>query len=260
MLSTPRSKGPRSGPEGAASRLAAIIGCGVQGAALARELAGEGARTRADLRRPATLARLPRAAQASVLFDPARNVPLAAAAAIAAEAKRRLVFDLGDGRPRRCEVAVVGSIRRQAPFIKDIDLLVTIPAELEGRLERVLAAAALRPPRAGDRITLADTYAAGARRRSLILQAAAGGRGRNYRTDLFVTTEAERPYALYHYTGPRSFNIRGRAHVKRRGWLLNQYGLFNAASRRRIPGSGVRTERELAALIGVTYQPPARRV
>lgn len=246
-------------------RLAAIIGHGDQGAALARALAHEGVRTRADLKKPGVLARLPRESQASVLYNPTRNVPLETAQAIMNEVKRRLVFDFtadGDPRPLRFEVIPVGSVRRQAPRVKDMDFLVVVPPEYEARLNRALAVAALRPPRAGDHVEIADTYAAGSRRRSLILRVA-GGRGRpakHYRSDLFLTTAAERPYALFHYTGSAAYNIRTRAYAKRKGWLLNQYGLFDAATGQRVRGTGaIHTERELAKFLGVTYHPPRDR-
>ena len=55
-----------------------------------------------------------------------------------------------------------------------------------------------------------------------------------------------------------------RAHAKSRGWKLNQYGVTVAAGPRRgraAPGAAaVRTERDLAALLGVTYRPPAARL
>jgi len=146
--------------------------------------------------------------------------------------------------------------------VKDIDFLVVVPAGDEAEFERVLAAAALRPPRPADRVAIADTYAAGSRRRSLILRAEGRGQARaqNYRSDFFVTTADERAYALYHYTGSRDYNIRTRAHAKRLGWLLNQYGLFDAASGHRVRGTAaIRTERDLARFLGVTYHPPRAR-
>lgn len=238
-----------------AGRLAGIIGQGGRGAALARELAREGVRTRADLRRPAVLARLPREAQANVLFSPARALPLARALATAAEVVRRLVFDDG---ARRLEVIPVGSVRRRAAHVGDLDFLVV--AATPGGASTALASAALRRRRAGDVLEVADTYAAGARRRSLILRAdgGVGMRPRHYRCDLFMTTAAEKPYALYHFTGPKAYNIRIRAHAKRQGKLLNQYGLFDAATRRPI-GGRVRSERELAHVLGVTYYRPEER-
>ena len=110
-------------------------------------------------------------------------------------------------------------------------------------------------------------YSGGPRRRSLVLRrpaAAAGGRPRHYHVDLFLALESERPYALYHLTGPRSYNIRIRAYVKRaHGWRLNQYGVFyddGADPPRRVRGSArIRTEADLAKFLGVTYYPPAAR-
>jgi DNA polymerase/3'-5' exonuclease PolX len=199
--------------------------------------------------------RLPRESQANVVFNPSRKVPLSTAQAVAAEVKRRLIFDFG-GRPRRFEVIVVGSVRRRTPYVKDIDFLVVIPAGDE--FERVLATARLRPPRGADVVTIADTYAAGDRRRSVILRAQ--GTAQNYRSDIFITVAAEKPYALDHYPGSRAYNIRTRAHAKRLSWLLNQYGLFDAVTGHRVRGSAaIHTEQDLARFLGVTYYPPHAR-
>lgn len=268
--------------EAAARRLAAIIGHGAQGAALARTLAREGARTRADLKKPAVLARLPRAAQASVLYRPARDVPLAEAEAVTAEVRRRLILSVPGvararhspkrrraPRKRRAAVAVVGSVRRRAPRVKDLDFLVfSPPGLLPAARGRLLASAALRPSRAGDRLAIADTYASGARHRALILRDAT--RGRCYRADFFLVRPAEKPFALFHYTGSQAYNVRTRALAKKKGWLLNQYGLFDAsagpgASRRGEalrPARGsaaIRTERDLARYLGVSYREPPDR-
>jgi DNA polymerase (family 10) len=268
----PRPRGGAAKPKAKASlaetarRLAAIIGHGDQGAALARTLAREGVRTRADLKRPAVLARLPRESQAAVLFNPARNVPLATAQAVMDEVGRRLVFDFsGESSARflRFEVIPVGSVRRQAPRVKDMDFLVVVPAAYETLSGRALAAARLLPPRPGDRVRIADTYAAGARRRSLILCQAPGpdrARAQCFRSDLFLTTSRDKPYALFHYTGSKTYNIRTRAYAKRKGWLLNQYGLFDAVTGRRVRGTeNIRTEQDLAKFLGVSYRLPTNR-
>lgn len=240
-------------------KLMAIIGHGAQGAAIARTLARKGVRTRADLKNPDVIARLPRESQANVLFNPVRNAPIATALRIVAEVKRRIVFDFtadGDPRPLRFEVLSVGSVRRQAARVKDIDFLVVVPTEHEARAEHVLAAICLRDSRTGDGVTLADTYAAGTRRRSLILRYA----NKHYRSDFFLATAGERPFAMLHYTGPKAYNIRIRAYAKRKGWRLNQYGLFSAATGQKVRGtSTIRTERELIHFLGVTYRPAQDR-
>lgn len=245
--------------EDAARRLAGMIGHGAQGLALARELARAGARTRADLKKPAVLARLPRESQSNVLYNPVRNIPIAVADAVVAEVKRRLVFRMPDGV--RLTAIPVGSVRRRAARVKDLDILIIVPPRYEPRIDEVLAAAALRPARAGDRVEFADTYAAGSRKRSFIIRnTLAGGRTQCYRSDFFLTTSAEKPFALFHYTGPVGYNIRTRAHAKRRGLLLNQYGLFDAATGRRVRGTAaIHSERDLAHFLGVTYHPPTAR-
>ncbi len=247
----------------ASARLAAIIGHGAQGAALARALAREGVRTRRGLRRPAVLARLPRAAQSSVLFNPARSTPLAAAQAVAAEVVRRLEFALPGARARRFETIPVGSLRRESARVRDLDFLIVVPDALIGD---ALAAMRLRPARAGDRLSFADTYAAGTRRRGVIIAAASRttggtpGRARHYKSDFFVTTPACLPFALFHYTGSGTYTIRIRAYAKRLGYRLNQYGLFDSKTGRRVRGSNrITTERELADFLNVTYRPPPGR-
>jgi DNA polymerase/3'-5' exonuclease PolX len=260
----------RAAEAAAAAKLADIIGQGAAGAELARVLAAEGVRGRAGLRVPAVLARLPRASQSSVLFSPQRRVPLAAAEAAAAEVIRRVRFRLSDDSPAlRLEVILVGSARREAPRVKDIDFLVVVPPEHLAHIDGILGAAFLKPEAAAvtararrPEIEIADNYVSGARRRSFILRVRAPGqRARKcYRADFFLTTETEKPYALFHYTGPVEFNIRTRAHVKRKGWLLNQYGVFDVATGRKIRGSTqIRNERELSAFLGVTYEPPTAR-
>ncbi len=241
-----------------------MIGHGAQGAALARDLAAEGIRTRADLRRRDVLARLPRGAQASVVFNPRRGVPLAEAQEVAAEVRRRARFVLADGTRLRPAVIPVGSVRRKSPRVKDLDFVIILPPAHVSRLPEVLSAFSLSgDSRSPLEIGIATTYAGGARRHSLILRARPRGaaRWRYYRSDLFLATAAEKPFALFHHTGSAQYNIRTRAHAKRSGWLLNQYGIFEAGGARRpVPGSeSIRTERDLARFLGVSFRAPAAR-
>ena len=59
--------------------------------------------------------------------------------------------------------------------------------------------------------------------------------------------------AMLHHTGSADFNIRCRKYAKTKGWLLNQYGLFN--------GMLVLSanEAEILNLIGVGWLPPCKR-
>jgi len=242
------------------------------GAALARRLARAGVRTRADLLKPAVFARLPRDVQINVKYRPARRTPLVEAQAIAAELRRRL--QIGG---RRVRSTVAGSVRRGEAFSSDLDILVVS--------EEPFAAPTLAPAARGDRLSIAEVYLAGGRRVSLMLSVmqfdvksgtqpgtqlgaqptvkpgAKPATKKYIRTDLFRTTPSERPYALFQYNSGRVYNIRVRAHAARKGWRLNQYGLFEAGTARAVRGSAaVRTERDVARLLGVTPRAPEDRV
>lgn len=158
-------------------------------------------------------------------------------------------------RPR---LVLAGSARRGESANVDVDILVVVPAGAPAStLASTLASAHVGANApfeiVGDRIS-------GSRHRIMLVSSAAAHL-RRFPVDLFLVHAHELPYALFHYTGSRVYNVRTRAHAKRRGWRLNQYGLFDAATGRRVRGSAnVRTEREVAALIGVSYRSPDDRV
>lgn len=200
--------------------------------------------------RDPVIASLPVAARAELAFAPLAEVELARGLRLAERLKKHLTWAAN-------RVHVVGSARRGKPVLKDLDLLLVLPAAA-GRAE--VAAAALEKIRvrpAGRRsVQLRAVSASGPRRLSAIV----GSGGSNYRVDFFLAFEDELPYALFHHTGSSRYNIRVRAHAKARGWKLNQYGLFDRTTGRRVRGSGrIRTEEELARLLSVTYRPPSRR-
>jgi DNA polymerase/3'-5' exonuclease PolX len=174
----------------------------------------------------------------------------------------------GAGTPRRPhKVDVVGGVRRGKARSKDVDLLLSVPG-LDSR------ASTPRVELAGRSARLLEVYAAGPRRVSAVVEVslprprtrAAKGRGRRapprqpkklrFRSDFFLAAPASRPYALLHHTGPWEYNVRLRAHAKRRGLLLNQYGIWRG---RRRAGPVARTERGVVRSLGATYYPPAKR-
>ena len=206
------------------------------------------------------------AARAYLEHRPKKKVRLEEAEWLAQELGRSL-WVRGRGAVARSRVVLVGSGRRGRAVLKDVDILVVVPDSWRD----VLARLEVR----GGGVELLASYAAGARRRSVILRSASRGgaprggasrggapRGSTYRVDLFLATDSEKPYALLHHTGSWKYNVRVRAHAKSRGWKLNQYGVFVRGSEppRRVPGSArVKTEADLARLLGVTPRPPHLR-
>jgi DNA polymerase (family X) len=72
--------------------------------------------------------------------------------------------------------------------------------------------------------------------------------------DIFYVKREERIYALLQYTGSKTFNIAMRAHAKRKGYKLNQYGLFRGAQKVK-----VRNERHLFKILKFPYHTPQER-
>jgi DNA polymerase (family 10) len=153
---------------------------------------------------------------------------LEAARSAAAAVLRRL-------RRAGFHVVVVGSVRRREARIGDLDFLVR--SSQRGFTAR-LAAALRTPARSG-----------GERRAAFDI----GG----FRADFFRATRAEWPWALFHLTGPKSYNVRVRALARLRGQRLNQYGLFSKSGVSL--AAAAKTERDVCAALGVTYRAPPNR-
>lgn len=78
-----------------------------------------------------------------------------------------------------------------------------------------------------------------------------------YKLDAFrVDVENKIPMLLYS-TGSKEFNIRMRAKAKRSGYLLNQKGLFNRESGKKI--NGLKTEKDYFAKLSMDYIEPDDR-
>jgi len=150
----------------------------------------------------------------------------------------------------------VGSFRRKRPFLKDLDLITLQP--LEKMRAKILARSkrasdsdfALEPP-----YDVLEHYSSGERKHSFIIKF----KGRYIRVDLFrVPDKSEWPYALLHFTGSQEFNIKLRAHAKRQGLKLNQYGLFNQAGKKLDLGPGL-TEKKIMEYLHFKYVSPKDR-
>lgn len=273
----PKARAPRRTSseirERAVQRVSSLIGRGKQGETIARALVKRGIKTRKALRKPDVLRTLPEDSQTNIKYPPAKNTQLAEADKLVDELTRRIIFcpvaGSSGGAPDcfRLPLYVVGSIRRRAPRIKDVDILVHLPERLAKYGERILASMRLTDSTQRDRVTLLESYLKGERHRASVVRwDMDDGSGperpppKYFHVDFFLVIGAELPFALFHYTGSKIYNVRTRAYAKRRGWLLNQYGLFVRKTGTRVPGSEkVKTEKDLANFLGVTYREPSDR-
>ena len=195
-----------------------------------------------------------------VSFFLSNNMLLEEAKALAAELKRRLKFSALAKKPR---IILAGSARREEPRNRDLDLLVIVPKLSRKVMASVLASASLKDLKNKNAEFISDKVS-GPRRRSMIIEHQVANSYTNLpirtQVDLFLVEEKDLPYALFHYTGSSTYNIRTRAHAKAHGMLLNQYGVFDVNTKRRARGSSsIKSERDLADFLGVSYRSPNDR-
>jgi len=196
------------------------------------------------------------------------------AKALSAELKRRLKFSALAKKPH---IILAGSARRGEPRNRDLDLLIVVPKLSRKVLASILASASLKDSKTKNAKFIGDKVN-GPRRRSMIIEhQVAKANLHSYanlhtnanlplplpirtQVDLFLVEEKDLPYALFHYTGSSAYNIRTRAHAKAHGMLLNQYGVFDINTKHRARGSSsIKTERDLANFLGVSYRLPTDR-
>lgn len=63
--------------------------------------------------------------------------------------------------------------------------------------------------------------------------------------------------ALLYFTGPGGFNQHMRSHAKKRGYLINEYGIYEVGKKKAIK---IDSEKDIFDLIGMEYLPPNKRL
>ena len=137
--------------------------------------------------------------------------------------------------PGVARVEVAGSIRRRKETVGDADLLA-----LARTAEAAIAAFAQLP-------AVARVLGQGDTKCSVKLQD-------GLQVDVRVVPEESFGAALLYFTGSKAHNVALRQLAMKKGWKLNEYGLFR--STRRIAG---RTEQEIYDRLGLAWIPPELR-
>lgn len=135
----------------------------------------------------------------------------------------------------RALVEVCGSIRRRKEIIRDIDILVA------GRNTKEITSHFVSMPEVEEVLLTGETKTS-CRLRSGI------------EADLRVVSEEEFPYALMYFTGSKEHNVKLRGISKRKGWKLNEYGLFEGDRFIRLA-----SEEAIYRALGLDYIPPELR-
>jgi DNA polymerase (family 10) len=194
-----------------------------------KELYDMGYRTRRDLLRHINSKKLPKLTNTSIIqikYSPKKCIKNAEALKVITSLK--LVF-------KKFKIIPVGSIRREEKTHSDIDIL--------------LIAAAPLPDFSCNNLTLVEGQS---RHQKYIFTL----NKTNYLIDVFICTKKELPYMLFHYTGSKQYNIRTRAYVKKKGLLLNQYGLWK---NKKLLYPNIKSEKDLIRKIGISYREPTNR-
>src|SRR3989338_2065872 len=138
-------------------------------------------------------------------------------------------------QPGVVKAEIAGSIRRRKEVIKDIDVLVT----------------AKNPKKIHDAFAgypgVEHVVAHGDTKSSVTLKS-------GINCDLRTVSEKEYPCALYYFTGSKEHNVAVRTLAKKKGYKINEYGLFKGT--RLIP---CRDEAQIFKTFGMHPVPPEVR-
>ena len=136
-------------------------------------------------------------------------------------------------RSKRYRVEVCGSLRRNCEEVGDIDIVSNAPIEEIPRLMK------------DSRLTVHNGIGGASKKLQLEIN--------GIQVDFYVADERNWDAAVLFLTGSAMFNIMMRGEAKRKGFLLNQYGLF----RNNVAVAG--TEEQIFALLGMKYRFPNER-
>ncbi len=176
--------------------------------------------------------RLARAIDRLDFRSKADRVPIAEALPVA----RRIVDALA-ALPGVEAALYCGSLRRLKTTVADIDILVAT-THPEPVIERFHALPHVR-----------GTPSEGETRTSIVTD-------RGLRVDLRVVAPHQIGAAMLYFTGSKAHNIKLRQRAIKRGWTLNEYGLFDAESGVVVAS---RSEGEIYRALGLALVPPPMR-
>jgi DNA polymerase (family 10) len=128
-----------------------------------------------------------------------------------------------------------GSLRRKKATVGDIDLLVT-GTDTDKIMQHFAAY-----PKVRQLLNRGDTKS------SVVLEG-------NLQVDLRVVDAESFGAALFYFTGPKHFNIHVRTLALKRGWKINEYGLYEGEEK--LAG---KTEEEMFEGLGMPYMTPEER-
>lgn len=164
-----------------------------------------------------------------------KRIPLAVAQKIAEELMVKIKKIKG------VELATIaGSVRREKTTIGDIDIVIVADRKSHQSIIRNF----LKFP------MVKRVLAKGSTKASVWID-------NNFQVDLRVVEESEYAAALLYFTGPKEHTILLRTLAKKRGLKLNEYGLFDSNTGKKII---TQTEADIYKLLNIPFIQPGKRV
>ena len=160
------------------------------------------------------------------------RMPLGVALPLAEEIISRLTKT-----PGTKQIAACGSLRRQKETIRDIDILVT------SRNPKKVMDAFVKLP------LIREVLAHGSTKSSAIIK-------ESTQVDIRVVKPRSFGAALMYFTGSKEHNIHLRELAAKKGFKINEYGIFNAKTHKRLGGN---TEEQIYKILGLGFVPPELR-
>jgi len=151
-------------------------------------------------------------------------------------------------KKHKVKIQIVGGYLRQKEYSKDIDIMIvsntlTIQNYIDYLKKKYKTI----------------VYSKGPDKASLLIQ---GIRRDYYKVDIFITPVKYQYAMLLYSTGSREFNIKMRRLAKKKGFLLNQKGLYKLKNLVILKSSGpikVKSEKHIFEKLGIQYIPPENR-
>jgi DNA polymerase (family X) len=136
---------------------------------------------------------------------------------------------------------LAGSLRRRKETIGDIDIVVAA----DPRYRKKIVSMFIALPQ------VEKVLAKGTTKASVVLKHLQA------QVDIRLVHDYEYGAALLYFTGSKEHNIKLRTIAKERGYKINEYGIFDAATGKRLAGE---TEEEMYHFLNLKYIPPEMRL
>lgn len=196
---------------------------------------------RAQLKKASIFPHLPIATQIDLTYNPTRSIP------------RKIIDTLNKSLSRagKYKFDIAGSYRRGKQTSRDVDIIIERDSQLSwADISSAVSKSA--------NLYIHEPYATGPDKISTIASYRTKDmkKPKHMKIDIFITTPSEYMFMLLYATGSGQFNIRMRAIAKKRGYTLNQRGLWRKSGAR-VP---IRDEQHLFNVLGMTWKEPADRI